>query len=467
MPFTPTKLMTVSITDMVDHATWPLDDGWQDYPYQWSCTLVVSTMFHSSKFTRLPYYYNGEDIKVGDCIVTAGQGRILKIVEILPTPTADEVDCILEDYNRENILQDDTQSGSGGIPSGDGWLFEVRDGVPIIHPIPDALLGSIPSYFASDILARFLNNKTDKELYVDQVAHGFSVGDSLYLDSTGYHKATADDINKGRVIGVVTQTGVPGPDRFRMKPIGGVPVEGITMPSGDAGTIVYLAADGSLTTARPASGVIVPLYVKLTATSGLYIVGQNVGPKVADDVYFDNGTSDLPGSPVTVQQAIESIVSGGLASGNEGLAFGEGANPPPEVSVDDTGIADVAMFEPGVVQDVVFRIPAGYPKGVDLIARYHAHNAAANNKIKLQLEYRVVDAGNAPNGGTLQTDTFIITPVPTVDTVVQQVIFTIPEGDMTDANSWVNCTLTRLGTDGDDGYTGSWCLMSISPRRPA
>ena len=144
----------------VPYAEWPLDDGWQNYPYQWQTTLSVVSQSHGSPATPTPYYYDGFDINVGDYIVTAGQGRILKIVAIT-TQDAGTVYCVVEDENRENILLDATTSGDGGIPDGEGLLFEVKNGWPILHPLPDAFSGALPQYFSADIIARFMNSRAD------------------------------------------------------------------------------------------------------------------------------------------------------------------------------------------------------------------------------------------------------------------------------------------------------------------
>jgi len=142
------------------YATWPQDDGWQGYPYQWSTTLFIGSQSHGSPSTRVPYYYDGLDVNVGDYIVTSGQGRILKIVAIT-TQDSGSVQCVVEDENRENILLDETTSGDGGIPDGEGLLFEVKNGWPILHPLPDALAGALPPYFSADIIARFMNSRLD------------------------------------------------------------------------------------------------------------------------------------------------------------------------------------------------------------------------------------------------------------------------------------------------------------------
>lgn len=160
MAFRPTKVLRFTMSGTVPYANWQTDDGWLGYPYQWSTTLYITAQSHGSPETSTPYFYDGLDVDVGDYILTSGQGRILKIVSIT-SQTAGVISCVVEDENRENILLDENTSGDGGIPDGEGLLFEVKNGWPILHPLPDALAGSLPPYFSADIIARFMNSRAD------------------------------------------------------------------------------------------------------------------------------------------------------------------------------------------------------------------------------------------------------------------------------------------------------------------
>ena len=160
MPFTPAKVMIFTMSGTVASAFFPDDDGWQGYPYQWTTTLSVPPVPHGSEYTPTPYYYTCADVVVGDCITTTGQGRMLKIVAI-SSQVDDVVECTVEDWNRENIMSDQTQSGDGGIIDGVGVLFSVKNGMPILHPLPDNIVGSLPHTFSADIIARFMNSNTN------------------------------------------------------------------------------------------------------------------------------------------------------------------------------------------------------------------------------------------------------------------------------------------------------------------
>lgn len=155
MSFLPAKVLSFVLQNTAPLAVWTDDEVWAGYPYQWTTTLSVTTQLHGSPDTPTPYFYDGNDVAVGDYVLTAGQGRILKIVAIAEQ-SSDTVVCTLEDENRQNTLQDSTASGDGGIQDGEGLLFAVENGWPILHPLPDALAGTLPPYFSADVIARFM-----------------------------------------------------------------------------------------------------------------------------------------------------------------------------------------------------------------------------------------------------------------------------------------------------------------------
>lgn len=157
MAFLPTKILRFTMSGTAVAANFSgTDDGWLGYPYRWTTTLNIVPQAHGSRETPTPYFYTGNDVVVGDYIATSGCGRILKIISI-SSQSSTSVTCAVEDENRQNILADQTTSGTGGIPDGEGILFSVKNGLPILHPIPDALAGNLPPHFSADIAARFFN----------------------------------------------------------------------------------------------------------------------------------------------------------------------------------------------------------------------------------------------------------------------------------------------------------------------
>jgi hypothetical protein len=156
----PPRIILFTMAGTQPTAFWTDDALWADYPYQWTTTLYINAQPHGSPNTPTPYFYDGNDVLVGDYVLTSGRGRILKIIAIA-SKSSSEVICTLEDENRTNILIDSDQLGDGGIPDGEGILFTVENGWPILHPLPDALVGTLPPYFASDVIARFMRTRID------------------------------------------------------------------------------------------------------------------------------------------------------------------------------------------------------------------------------------------------------------------------------------------------------------------
>lgn len=191
MSFVPTKVLNFVMQNTAPSAVWSGAGAWAGYPYQWTTTLAVTAQPHGSPDTPTPYFYDGNDVSVGDYILTAGQGRILKIVAITQQ-TASSVTCTVEDENRQNTFQDTTSGGDGGIPDGEGLLFAVKNGWPILHPLPDALAGALPPYFSADVIARFMNNRvndsenttTQLEMLTDVTVQNKANNDILSYDAS-------------------------------------------------------------------------------------------------------------------------------------------------------------------------------------------------------------------------------------------------------------------------------------------
>jgi hypothetical protein len=300
---------------------------------------VPTSQTHSSQQTREPYFYNGRDINVGDYIFDTGNGAILKIYSI---SFKDEttVTCVVEDFDRVNIFQNPDQDGSGKIPDGDGYVFEVHDGLPILFPVPDSLVGLVSQNFASNIISRFFYRKDYALISVDQTAHGLSIGDAIYLDATGYHKAQSNSPSTSEVIGYVTEVGyqasqtVPPltPDRFRYRSIGPMVILGAgIIPAGNPGIPIYLSDSvaGGLTTAKPANPV--KVFIKIDSTTAILTNGGQgemgpQGPIGVQGVAGADGADGVQGV-AGADGADGSIGPQGLTgSGVQGVAGADGAD---------------------------------------------------------------------------------------------------------------------------------------------
>jgi hypothetical protein len=154
----PPKILQITITNVNELPDRLSGNYWSDYAYRWSAVLAVNPQAHGYPDSPVGFYYTAADIKVGDYVVTSGRGRILKIIAITSGSATDtSVQCVLEDENQYNAILSENADGDGLIPSDmEGLLFETKNGWPILHPLPDALAGSLPPYFSADIISRFM-----------------------------------------------------------------------------------------------------------------------------------------------------------------------------------------------------------------------------------------------------------------------------------------------------------------------
>ena len=153
----PAKLLRVTISGVSVAATYSGGDPWSGNAIRWNATLAVTAQPHSDPNTTAAYFYNGSSIAVGDFIASSGEGRILRVYSI-SAQNSTTVTCVLEDYNRINTFENPNQDGDGLIPAGTAYVFEIINGCPIMYPLPAAIAGTLPSTFATQIIARFLSS---------------------------------------------------------------------------------------------------------------------------------------------------------------------------------------------------------------------------------------------------------------------------------------------------------------------
>lgn len=144
----PAKLLVVNVT--LGSVTKTVNS----HPVAWNATLTVTPQPHSDLEVDADGYYNGNDIKVGDYVTTTNGGRALQVTTI-SSKNANAVSCILEDINQINAKLDTNQGYESAIPNGQGLLFEVINGLPVIYPLPDTLPGTFDETFSVQLLNRF------------------------------------------------------------------------------------------------------------------------------------------------------------------------------------------------------------------------------------------------------------------------------------------------------------------------
>lgn len=300
MAILPNFLLTGSVRTDLEHAYWTDGDGTGDpffgFPYQWKITLTVNSQIHSSPFTQTPFEYNGLDVQVGDWIANESRGRAVIITEIL-TQNFLSIECIVEDYERFNLFNDELQTGSGNVSNGTCIVFRMGDdGLPILSGVPDLFL----SFNAiNDLEARFLSVNSDEFVLVRQENHNLVVGDLIYPDpvNLGGYRVT-DAANIGNALGVVVRINVPSTNYFSYRPLGQL-VTNITPPLiGVPGTIFYAdpANPGKLTSTRPTTNAR-PIYLRLDSPSKAILISRP-----AD--------SDAESSSETYKYEVENVAAG-------------------------------------------------------------------------------------------------------------------------------------------------------------
>jgi len=276
--FMPSRLLVVTTTNIEQTDFWQeaLGDGdpWVGYPFRWRVTCDVTPQQHSSPFTRQPYYYDGMDIRVGDWIADVATGRAVQVITIeSQSPTSATV--IVEDVDRYNTYSDPTGQGVGIGPLGTAFLFTLGDdGLPILSPMTvsaTALQANLA--WQLDQISRFRHRNMLRSYYrVNQPGHEFVVGDAIRLNNDGLYSKV--DPTSGSVlgtVGTVNSVGVPGAAWFTYRPVGQVVTNIAPSLPGAPGDLIYLAADGSYTTARPTRWAR-PIYIRLeTPDTGILI----------------------------------------------------------------------------------------------------------------------------------------------------------------------------------------------------
>lgn len=140
MAHRPAKLLSVNV-----------NIGSQITSNTWNCVLSVTPQIHSDS-TINGGFYNGTSVVVGDYIATENRGTALQIKTII-SQNANTVTCVVEDVENINSIIDENSNGS--IIPGDGILFEVINGAPVIYPLPNTLSGSFNGTFPAQLISRF------------------------------------------------------------------------------------------------------------------------------------------------------------------------------------------------------------------------------------------------------------------------------------------------------------------------
>lgn len=265
---------------------WTEDDGSGDifigFPYTFDVSLVVTTRTHSSVLTRMPLSYDALDIKVGMWLSgNTTNGAAWRIKEIVGSPDSSNIQLIIEDVDRFNLVNDPLMTG-GYPPQGPILIYETNDdGMPIFAGIEPNYM---PDVFGVDLISRFTYRNLSKKFNrINQPGHDMAVGDLIIMNSDAtYSKVAANDAFKDQltqIVGQVTSVAIPGADWFTYKPRGEMQTD-LALPADSVpGQLIYLdpVLPGKLTATKPKKHA-TPVYIRLdTVNRGIYLMGSAGG----------------------------------------------------------------------------------------------------------------------------------------------------------------------------------------------
>ena len=288
------KLMSVRLTKLLPK------DMKNNFVYTYDATIDVTTQLHSGTTGFTASQYDARDINVGDYIATTSKGRVLKISEIKSTgPT--RLECILIDEDQINSATDETQYGESAIDTDDGILFELREGRPYLFPLPDVLPGGLTEEFAIQIASRFNFANKEKNINVEQLPHGFVVGETLTLTANGWVSTTNDPT------GVVVKA---DDDSFSVRLFG--TKTHMELP-GSVGDVYYWDTVDRILTTTPGSNS-VKLFQKLAGNEALLLdgIGGGSGGSTSGGSGFTGNYNDLFNTPVIPNDVSQLTDSSGL-----------------------------------------------------------------------------------------------------------------------------------------------------------
>lgn len=289
-----------SVTDIQPYAYWNQSSGVGDpyvgQPYQWTVTTIISPQ--TTGDWTVGFQYDESDIAPGDWLIMCNNlpALTLRIVNI-NYATGGVIQFIVEDVDRYNLIL----TGISGInpPSAvdsyDALVVRLDDDGLV--SFTNILPYTIPSTVEGEINGRFRSRsylQTNYEVY--QAGHILEPGDQIALNIDGtYSLARSTGLSALKIIGRVKDVNIPGPGWFSYEPQGKL-VRFITPPlPGNPGDVIYLdpSSPGHLTATRPTLGVIAPVFIKITDTTGVkldeFVTGSldNFGavsnPTVNDD----------------------------------------------------------------------------------------------------------------------------------------------------------------------------------------
>ncbi len=275
----PPKLLTGFIIEGTTTVTETYSDSASPYynkPYRWQVQFDLDVQQHSNPNTPTPYSYTASDITVGMWI-GQNNGCAYRITSIISTSGLKYLTAEIEDTDFLNLISSPTRRGANDpVENQPTIIFDLDDnGSPILNQI-QSQSSQLPdySYWVHDIESRFkFRNYYQKFFYITPGANstGLTGGDPVYLasDSTFVKLDSNSQSQLDKMFGLVSGGNLPFPGHLTVMPSGKYVTDLPTLP-GITGDVLYLdTASGSnnLTSSKPATGPVKPVYIKISATT--------------------------------------------------------------------------------------------------------------------------------------------------------------------------------------------------------
>lgn len=257
--------------------------------YTWELILNVDPREHGSHLTPTPFIFDGRDVDVGDWL-TDNNGNIWYIRSVISKSRL-EVTLIIEDWNRYNIFNSNT--GTGSPTSGDFIIFETNEvGEPMFTDIP---LGYVSGEFYANVNSYFKYVNPCRNYTIKQDNHGFKIGQKISVQKTNPNFVLTTNDNVSSFVGTISQ--VFSKDHFMFAPNTRItPLK--TAYGFDVGAKLYFN-DNTLSEEKGS----MLFYIVIRKELPSVITGNRVSPVLEDGSKFKIGDFE-----VTTGTTISSVV---------------------------------------------------------------------------------------------------------------------------------------------------------------
>jgi len=236
--------------------------------YQWEVDITINSKQHGSHLTRTPFYFDAQDVEVGDFVAGAQDGKVVQVKSVL-VKTNSTVKVLVEDTLRYNTFRDPTGFGLFTAP-GPIIIFQINElGFPMLDPVP----GIASTDFFSNVQSRFQYMNPLTNYILEQTGHNFEQGDAICIEGGVFELSDVDNVE--HFIGTVVYKG-PGPDQFILRPANGI-IDFVPGLPGTVGDYIYPSINGTgdLTT-DPASAR--PIFMKIADAIPTASYGDGIDP---------------------------------------------------------------------------------------------------------------------------------------------------------------------------------------------